>query len=62
MTRDTNDPRHAREVEAHLTWFDSFISAALGLLAVALGIYTHLGVRGLLEDGGALSLFCRRCL
>jgi hypothetical protein len=40
-----------------LTWLDSFTSAALGILAVASGIYTYLGVRGLLDDGGALSLF-----
>ena len=49
--------RHAREVEHHLAWLDSFTSAALGVLAVASGIYTYLGVRGLLDDGGALSLF-----
>ncbi|WP_238941568.1 hypothetical protein [Jannaschia sp. Os4] len=49
--------RHAREVEGHLGWLDSFTSAALGVLAVASGIYTYLGVRGLLDDGGALSLF-----
>ncbi|MEM7710039.1 MAG: hypothetical protein AAF264_04680, partial [Pseudomonadota bacterium] len=57
MTRDTKGLRHAREVEGHLTWLDSFTSAALGVLAVASGIYTYLGVRGLLDDGGALSLF-----
>lgn len=48
---------HAREVEAHLGWLDSFTSAALGVLAVASGIYTYLGVRGLLDDGGALAIF-----
>lgn len=57
MTRDTKGLRHAREVEHHLGWLDSFTSAALGVLAVASGIYTYLGVRGLLDDGGALSLF-----
>ncbi|WP_224823432.1 hypothetical protein [Cognatishimia sp. MH4019] len=57
MNQDTNGLRHAREVEDHLTWLDSFTSAALGVLAVASGIYTYLGVRGLLDDGGALSLF-----
>lgn len=57
MTRETNGLRNAREVEAHLTWLDSFTSAALGVLAVASGIYTYLGVRGLLDDGGALTLF-----
>jgi hypothetical protein len=57
MSADTQGLRHAREVESHLTWLDSFTSAALGVLAVASGIYTYLGVRGLLDDGGALSLF-----
>jgi hypothetical protein len=55
--QDTQGLRHAREVQAHLNWLDSFSSAALGVLAVASGIYTYLGVRGLLDDGGALSLF-----
>lgn len=57
MTQDTRGLRHAREVEGHLGWLDGFTSAALGVLAVASGIYTYLGVRGLLDDGGALSLF-----
>ncbi|MEZ5784807.1 MAG: hypothetical protein R3D70_25200 [Rhizobiaceae bacterium] len=57
MASDTNGLRHAREVEGHLNWLNSFTSAALGVLAVASGIYTYLGVRGLLDDGGALSLF-----
>lgn len=57
MSIQTQGLRHAREVEAHLDWLDSFTSAALGVLAVASGIYTYLGVRGLLDDGGALSLF-----
>lgn len=57
MRNDTRGLRHAREVEDHLGWLDSFTSAALGVLAVASGIYTYLGVRGLLDDGGALSLF-----
>lgn len=57
MSADTQGLRHAREVEGHLNWLDSFTSAALGVLAVASGIYTYLGVRGLLDDGGALSLF-----
>lgn len=57
MDNDTQGLRHARDVEDHLTWLDSFTSAALGVLAVASGIYTYLGVRGLLDDGGALSLF-----
>ncbi|MDA8585043.1 hypothetical protein N9L47_02120 [Rhodobacteraceae bacterium] len=57
MREDTIGLRHARDVESHLTWLDSFTSAALGILAVASGIYTYLGVRGLLDDSGALSLF-----
>tara|TARA_R110002020_G_scaffold239934_8_gene452521 strand:+ start:3596 stop:4852 length:1257 start_codon:yes stop_codon:yes gene_type:complete len=57
LTQDTNGLRHARDVEGHLTWLESFTSAALGILAVASGIYTYLGVRGLLDDSGALSLF-----
>ena len=57
MAEETRGLRHAREVEGHLGWLDSFTSAALGVLAVASGIYTYLGVRGLLDDDGALSLF-----
>ncbi len=57
MDHDTQGLRHARDVERHLAWLDGFTSAALGVLAVASGIYTYLGVRGLLDDGGALSLF-----
>lgn len=57
MDRNIKGLAHAREVEGHLRWLDSFTAAALGVLAVASGIYTYLGVRGLLDDGGALSLF-----
>lgn len=49
--------RHARELEGHLTWLDTFTGAALGVLAVASGIYTYLGVSSLLDDDGALSVF-----
>ncbi|SLN19483.1 hypothetical protein [Roseisalinus antarcticus] len=49
--------RYARELEGHLTWLDSFTGAALGVLAVASGIYTFLGVSSLLDDTGALSFF-----
>ncbi|KAA9005598.1 hypothetical protein [Histidinibacterium aquaticum] len=49
--------RHARELEGHLSWLDSFTGAALGVLAVASGIYTYLGVSSLLDDNGALSFF-----
>lgn len=57
MTDNSNGLRHAREVEGHLNWLNGFTSAALGILAVASGIYTYLGVRGLLDEGGALSFF-----
>jgi len=49
--------RHAREIEDHLGWLDSFTGAALAVLAVASGIYTYLGVSSLLDDTGALSAF-----
>ena len=51
------DARYARELEGHLGWLDSFTGAALGVLAAASGIYTYLGVRGLLDDTGALTTF-----
>jgi hypothetical protein len=49
--------RHARELEGHLTGLEAFTPAALGVLAVASGIYTYLGVSSLLDDTGALSFF-----
>ncbi|ROT98589.1 hypothetical protein [Histidinibacterium lentulum] len=49
--------RYARELEGHLGWLDSFTGAALGVLAVASGIYTYLGVSSLLDDTGAMSFF-----
>lgn len=49
--------RYARELEGHLGWLDTFSGAALGILAVASGIYTYLGVSSLLDDDGALSVF-----
>jgi hypothetical protein len=49
--------RHARELETHLSWLDSFTGAALGVLASASGIYTYLGVSSLLDDNGTLSVF-----
>lgn len=49
--------RHARELEGHLGWLDAITPAALGVLAVASGIYTYLGVSSLLDDTGALSFF-----
>ncbi|PSK82177.1 hypothetical protein CLV79_11361 [Limimaricola soesokkakensis] len=49
--------RQSREIEGHLAWLDSFTGTALGVLAVASGIYTYLGVSSLLDDTGALSIF-----
>lgn len=49
--------RAARELQGHLAWLDSFTPLALGVLSVASGIYTYLGVSGLLEENGALSFF-----
>jgi translation initiation factor 2B subunit (eIF-2B alpha/beta/delta family) len=48
---------HARELQGHLTWLESFSGAALAVLATASGIYTYLGVSSLLDDTGALSFF-----
>jgi hypothetical protein len=48
---------HARELEGHLGWLDSFSGTALGVLAVASGIYTYLGVSSLLDEDGAMSVF-----
>ena len=48
--------RYARELEGHLGWLDTFSGTALGVLAVASGIYTYLGVSSLLDDNGAMSL------
>lgn len=50
-----HDLRHARELEGHLAWLDGITGTALGVLAVASGIYTYLGVSSLLDDTGALS-------
>ncbi len=49
--------RTAKELEGHLSWLDTVTPAALGVLAVASGIYTYLGVSTLLEDTGAMSFF-----
>ncbi|WP_170558147.1 hypothetical protein [Ruegeria atlantica] len=49
--------RTAKELEAHLVWLDTFTPAALGVLAIASGIYTYLGVSSLLEDNGAVTFF-----
>jgi hypothetical protein len=49
--------RTARELEGHLAWLETFTPAALGILAVASGIYTYIGVSSLLEDTGAMRFF-----
>jgi hypothetical protein len=49
--------RTAKELEGHLVWLDTFTPAALGVLAIASGIYTYLGVSSLLEENGAMSFF-----
>lgn len=49
--------RQAKEIRTHLASLDSFTPMALGVLAVGSGIYTYLGVSGLLEKTGALSFF-----
>lgn len=49
--------RHAREVEDHLKALETFAPMALGVLSVASGIYTYLGVISLLDDESPLSFF-----
>ncbi|MEL7098660.1 MAG: hypothetical protein AAGM84_07515 [Pseudomonadota bacterium] len=49
--------RHARELEGHVTWLGTFSGTALGVLSVASGIYTYLGVSSLLDENGAMSVF-----
>ena len=49
--------RTAKELEGHLSWLETFTPAALGILAIASGIYTYLGVSSILEDTGAMSFF-----
>ncbi|WP_040607720.1 hypothetical protein [Oceanicola sp. S124] len=45
------------ELEGHLGILDTFTGAALGVLAVASGIYTYLGVQSLLDGDGAMQAF-----
>ena len=54
---ETKGLRTAKELEGHLAWLETFTPAALGVLAVASGIYTYLGVSTLLEDTGAMAFF-----
>jgi hypothetical protein len=49
--------RAARELESHLAWLETFSGTALGVLAVASGIYTYLGVSSLLDENGTMSVF-----
>ena len=55
--RTDRGARMARELEGHLGWLDSFTGAALGVLSVASGIYTYLGVSTLLDGDGAMKAF-----
>ena len=55
--REMRGLAYAKELEGHVAWLDTFTAAALGVLAVASGIYTYLGVSSLLDDNGALSFF-----
>ncbi|MBT6306837.1 MAG: hypothetical protein HOJ18_11505 [Rhodospirillaceae bacterium] len=52
---DVKNLRSSKEIETHLKLLDTLTPAALGVLAVASGIYTYLGVSSLLEDNGALN-------
>ena len=54
---DAKGLKMARELEGHVSWLHSFTPAALGVLAIASGIYTYLGVSSLLEDNGAITFF-----
>jgi hypothetical protein len=54
---EANGLLRAREIEGHLSALDSFAPMALGVLAVASGIYTYLGVRAQLDGSGALTFF-----
>ncbi len=54
---EANGLLRAREIEGHLLALDSFAPMALGVLAVASGIYTYLGVRAQLDGSGALTFF-----
>jgi hypothetical protein len=53
----TQGLRTSRELQGHLNWLDSFTPLALGILATASGIYTYIGVSGLLESSGSMTFF-----
>ena len=54
---ETKNLRSSKELRNHLIILDSLTAPALGVLAVASGIYTYLGVSSLLEDNGAITFF-----
>jgi len=54
---ETNALRTSKELNSHLKILEALASPALGVLAVASGIYTYLGVSSLLEDNGAITFF-----
>lgn len=54
---ETRGVRSTKELQSHLKTLDALASPALGVLAVASGIYTYLGVSTLLEDNGAITFF-----
>jgi hypothetical protein len=54
---ETRGLQSAREIEGHLKALETFTPMALGVLSVASGIYTYLGVSSLLNSSGALSFF-----
>ena len=54
---ETRELRASKELQNHLKILDTLASPALGVLAVASGIYTYLGVSTLLEDNGAITFF-----
>jgi hypothetical protein len=54
---ETRNLRSSKELLNHLSVLDSLTAPALGVLAVASGIYTYLGVSSLLEDNGAMTFF-----
>lgn len=54
---ETRALRTSKELNSHLKILDTLAAPALGILAVASGIYTYLGVSTLLEDNGAITFF-----
>ena len=54
---ETRGMRSNKELQSHLGALDALVAPALGVLAVASGIYTYLGVSSLLEDNGAVTFF-----